>query len=72
MKLLRWIIFIVGIAILAVGINAWVNSVQTKEVASFFFGLIFGMSLTIAGCFIVLLVLFSFLISFLKNSKRIQ
>lgn len=72
MKLLRWIIFIVGIAILAVGINAWVNSVQTKEVASVFFGLIFGMSLTIAGCFIVLLVLFSFLISFLKNSKRIQ
>ena len=72
MKLLRWIIFIIGIIVLAVGINAWVNSVKTKEVVSVFFGLIFGMSLTIAGGVIVLLVLVSFLISFLKKSKRIQ
>ena len=68
-----FLLLVIGVFTLVIGINAWVNSVGNTEVVSVFMGLIFGISITIAGGTILLIdaIILTFYLLRKKRAKTL-
>lgn len=70
MKILMSLLAILGLFVLMIGISTWIGVNNSETVVSAFFGLTFGITLTIGGSIILVFDLILLLIYLTRRNKK--